>query len=133
MYSVSKEKQSPCKLLLLYVLISIPSPPIPASLSCQYNQVFSIMCCVHSAQIDLTLYDPKASATGEMVTCDQDFCTAAAQGPIPGCTSNLNCVYSTVYGDGSSSTGYFVRDVVQYNQVSGNLQTTPANGSVVFG
>lgn len=81
--------------------------------------------------IELRLYDPKTS--GKVVTCDQDFCTVATDGPIPGCNSLVPCPYSVVYGDGSSTSGYYVRDVVHYDRVSGNLQTSPANGSVIFG
>ena len=50
-----------------------------------------------------------------------------------GCTSNETCLYTEVYGDGSFSMGYFVEDFVQYDRVSGDLQTQSANGSVIFG
>lgn len=42
-------------------------------------------------------------------------------------------MYTEVYGDGGYSLGYFVRDVVQYDRVSGDRQTSLANGSVIFG
>lgn len=45
----------------------------------------------------------------------------------------MTCPYLEVYEDGSSATGYFVRDVVQYDRVSGDLETTSANGSIIFG
>ncbi|KAF8393937.1 hypothetical protein HHK36_020139 [Tetracentron sinense] len=83
--------------------------------------------------IKLTLYNPKGSASGKMVTCDQNFCTDTYDGQIPGCTANLPCQYNVLYGDGSSTAGYFVQDFVHYDRVSGNLQTTSANGSVIFG
>lgn len=38
-----------------------------------------------------------------------------------------------MYGDGSTTTGYFVSDSLQYNQVSGDGQTRYGNGSVTFG
>ena len=47
--------------------------------------------------------------------------------------ANVSCLYTEVYGDGSFSIGYFVKDVVQYDGVSGDLQTKSANGSVIFG
>lgn len=43
------------------------------------------------------------------------------------------CQYGVTYGDGSSSLGYFVKDNIQLDRASGNLQTTPMNGSVAFG
>ncbi|KAJ6674761.1 EUKARYOTIC ASPARTYL PROTEASE FAMILY PROTEIN [Salix viminalis] len=45
----------------------------------------------------------------------------------------MSCPYLEIYGDGSSTAGYFVKDVVQYARVSGDLITTAANGSVIFG
>lgn len=83
--------------------------------------------------IELTLYDPKSSWTGNLVTCDQDFCSSTYNGPLPGCKPELLCQYNVVYGDGSSTAGYFVKDFVQFDRVSGNFQTTSMNGSVIFG
>ncbi|KAJ7978274.1 Aspartic proteinase-like protein 2 [Quillaja saponaria] len=84
--------------------------------------------------IELKLYDPKSSKTSELVGCDQDFCTSTYDGNmIPGCKPQYPCQYSVVYGDGSSTAGYFVKDYLQFDRVSGNHQTAPANGSVIFG
>lgn len=83
--------------------------------------------------IDLTLYNPKSSSTSDYVYCDQDFCTSTYDGPLPGCKSGLNCQYNVVYGDGSSTAGYFIKDKIQFNRITGNLQTAATNGTVVFG
>ncbi|KAJ4787961.1 Eukaryotic aspartyl protease family protein [Rhynchospora pubera] len=84
--------------------------------------------------IELTLYDPKGSQSGTLVTCEESFCLSAFGGDVPGCTSsNTPCQYSVLYGDGSSTMGYFVTDLVQYNQVTGNSATRTANASVTFG
>ncbi|KAM7494416.1 hypothetical protein LguiB_029025 [Lonicera macranthoides] len=83
--------------------------------------------------IELALYDPKGSTSGRLVTCDQNFCTGAFNLPTSDCKAGMLCQYSVTYGDGSSTTGYFVRDYLQLNRVSGNLQTTSMNGSVAFG
>jgi len=84
-------------------------------------------------QIDLTLYDPKSSETAELVSCDQEFCAATYDGPMPGCKSEIPCPYSITYGDGSATTGYYVQDYLTYNRVNGNLLTTPQNSSIIFG
>lgn len=83
--------------------------------------------------LELTLYNPKDSLTGKLVSCDQEFCLEINGGPVSGCMANVSCLYTEVYGDGSFSIGYFVKDVVQYDGVSGDLQTKSANGSVIFG
>ncbi|KAL6580803.1 hypothetical protein OROMI_006726 [Orobanche minor] len=82
--------------------------------------------------IELTLYNPRESLTGKLVSCNQDFCKEIGGG-LMGCTANTSCLYTELYGDGSYSMGYFVEDVVQYDRVSGDLQTKSANGSVIFG
>ncbi|XP_010069366.2 aspartic proteinase 39 [Eucalyptus grandis] len=86
-----------------------------------------------SLGIDLTLYDIEQSDTGKLVYCDNSFCIGYSGGPLSGCSANVSCPYLEIYGDGSSTAGYFVKDVVLYDQVSGDLQTTTANGSVIFG
>ncbi|CAM8893340.1 unnamed protein product [Rhodiola kirilowii] len=86
-----------------------------------------------SLGIDLTLYDIKESLTAHLVPCNTHFCSEVNNGPIYGCTTNMTCTYIELYGDGSSTVGYFVRDNVQYDRVSGDLNTTAANGSLIFG
>ncbi|XP_050373114.1 aspartic proteinase 36 [Argentina anserina] len=100
-----------------------------------------------SLGIELSLYDIKQSSTGKFVSCDQEFCVAVNNGLLAGCTtnrtvngtantnsaSNMTCPYLQIYGDGTSTAGYFVKDIVLYDQVSGDLKTTSSNGSVIFG
>ena len=86
-----------------------------------------------SLGIDLTLQKVKDSATGKLVSCDQEFCHVINGGPLAGCTANMSCPYLEIYGDGSSTAGYFVKDIVLYDRVSGDLKTSSANGSVIFG
>ncbi|KAJ1279088.1 hypothetical protein BS78_04G128700 [Paspalum vaginatum] len=84
--------------------------------------------------IELTQYDPAGS--GATVGCDQEFCVANNAGVVPptcSSTSPSTCQFRITYGDGSSTTGFFVTDTVRYDQVSGNGQTTPSNASVTFG
>nr|XP_016515427.1 PREDICTED: aspartic proteinase-like protein 2 [Nicotiana tabacum] len=86
-----------------------------------------------SLGIDLTLYDLKASASGKTVSCDQDFCTDMFNAPYSDCRVGAPCEYQVTYGDGSSTSGYFVKDFIHFDQVSGNLKTTAMNGSIAFG
>lgn len=86
-----------------------------------------------SLGIELKLYDLKASSTGKSVSCDQDFCTDMFNAPYSDCRVGTPCEYQVTYGDGSSTSGYFVRDFIHFDQVSGDLQTTSMNGSIAFG
>ncbi|TYK17140.1 aspartic proteinase-like protein 2 isoform X2 [Cucumis melo var. makuwa] len=86
-----------------------------------------------SLGMELTPYDLEESTTGKLVSCDEQFCLEVNGGPLSGCTTNMSCPYLQIYGDGSSTAGYFVKDYVQYNRVSGDLETTAANGSIKFG
>ncbi|KAL4193063.1 hypothetical protein AMTRI_Chr06g197470 [Amborella trichopoda] len=83
--------------------------------------------------VHLTLYDPSGSSSGNPISCADPFCSIAYQGPIQDCTPDVACPYGVEYGDGSTTSGFYVQDYIQYERVSGNFQTTPANASVVFG
>ncbi|KAJ0783545.1 putative nepenthesin [Helianthus annuus] len=50
-----------------------------------------------------------------------------------GCKANTSCLYDESYGDGSNNTGYLVKDLVQYDSVSGDFETRLENASVIFG
>ncbi|CAA7404782.1 unnamed protein product [Spirodela intermedia] len=82
--------------------------------------------------LDLTLYDPKSSDSGYVVTCDQEFCTST-YGEEQACRPQQLCVYSILYGDGSGTNGYFVTDNLHYNQVTGDHQSGQVNASITFG
>ncbi|KAJ1409296.1 Xylanase inhibitor, C-terminal [Sesbania bispinosa] len=83
--------------------------------------------------IDLTLYNPKDSKTSELISCDHQFCSTTYDGPIPGCKAEIPCPYSITYGDGSATSGYYVKDSLTFNRVTGNRQTAPQNSSIIFG
>ncbi|CAL5192809.1 unnamed protein product [Lathyrus oleraceus] len=83
--------------------------------------------------MDLTLYDPKASLTASVVPCDDEFCTSTYDGPISGCKQEMSCPYGITYGDGSTTSGSYVKDALTFSRISGNLRTSPDNSSVVFG
>ncbi|GAA0182988.1 aspartic protease [Lithospermum erythrorhizon] len=83
--------------------------------------------------LELTLYDPSDSLTSSRISCDREFCKEITRGTSSTCRTNQSCLYTEIYGDGTYSMGYFVEDVVQYDRVSGDLQTKSANGSVIFG
>ncbi|TYI16635.1 hypothetical protein ES332_A08G268300v1 [Gossypium tomentosum] len=83
--------------------------------------------------ISLKQYDHKKSSTSSLVYCNNEFCAAAHDGKLKDCKPDLQCEYYVTYGDGTSNGGYFVKDTIELQQVTGNLQTSPTNGSIVFG
>lgn len=104
------------------------------SFQVKFTPCLSGICCmIIVLQIDLTLYDPKSSKTSDLVSCDDDFCSDTYDGPIAGCKPDMVCPYSVTYGDGSATTGYFVKDYLTFNKVNGNLHSAPANSTVIFG
>lgn len=83
-------------------------------------------------QIKLSLYDPKGSSTSKLVNCDDSQCAMIYQGTLSGCQSDMLCQYEVTYGDGSTTSGYFVEDTFHYNQVADDASTS-GNGTVTFG
>ncbi|XP_057539836.1 aspartic proteinase 36-like [Amaranthus tricolor] len=83
--------------------------------------------------IKLNLYDPKGSSSATLVNCDDSQCTMIYQGTLAGCEPDMLCQYEVTYGDGSTTSGYFVEDAYHYNEASGASQNSTGNGSVVFG
>ncbi|KAK4786435.1 hypothetical protein SAY86_003124 [Trapa natans] len=83
--------------------------------------------------IDIKPYDINSSPSGKLVTCDQKFCAAATGSSADGCKADTLCEYSVVYGDGRTTSGYFVEDYIHLNQVTGNFHSSLTNASVKFG
>ncbi|KAI3754318.1 hypothetical protein L1987_54100 [Smallanthus sonchifolius] len=108
--------------LLFVALISISSV-VTRTPSKEYN-----------VQLDLTLYDPSSSFTGKLVTFYEEIGKDINEGRVDGgCKANASCRYNVDYGDKSSSAGYMVKDVVQYDSVPGDFETKLENESVIFG
>uniref|UniRef100_A0A7N0RB33 Peptidase A1 domain-containing protein n=1 Tax=Kalanchoe fedtschenkoi TaxID=63787 RepID=A0A7N0RB33_KALFE len=83
--------------------------------------------------VQLTLYNPKASSTAEVVNCDSQFCINQFNEKLQSCKAEKPCEYNVLYADGSATTGFFVNDSVRFSQVTGDFQTGWASGSAVFG
>ncbi|XP_021732669.1 aspartic proteinase-like protein 2 [Chenopodium quinoa] len=126
---------------LYYAKMGIGTPPKNFYMQVDTGSDITWVNCIECTEcpkrgyhgIELTLYDPKDSSTAQNVSCDEPFCLDVNGGPFQVCRANESCSFAEFYGDGSSSTGYFMEDIVHYDQVSGDLQTTTANGSISFG
>ncbi|KAK8466157.1 hypothetical protein PHAVU_008G018300 [Phaseolus vulgaris] len=126
---------------LYYAKIGIGTPPKNYYLQVDTGTDIMWVNCIQCKEcpsrsnlgMDLTLYDIRESSSGKFVPCDQEFCKEVNGGLLTGCTTNMTCPYLEIYGDGSSTAGNFVKDIVLYEQVSGDLKTDSANGSIIFG
>ncbi|XP_010926619.1 aspartic proteinase 36 isoform X2 [Elaeis guineensis] len=126
---------------LYYTQIGIGTPPknyyvqVDTGSDLFWVNCFSCKGCPKKSNsgMKLTYYDPRGSKTGSLVPCGETFCSSVYRSTYASCSSNELCLYRVVYGDGSSSTGYFVTDYIQYDGVSGDHQTEPINASVTFG
>ncbi|KAL1322456.1 hypothetical protein HN51_067451 [Arachis hypogaea] len=84
--------------------------------------------------VELNLYDPAASNTSSIVMCDDEFCNATTlPGRAPACQVSKFCPYNIQYGDGGTTAGMYVKDLLTYNLVDADLNTSFANSSVYFG
>ncbi|MED6107698.1 hypothetical protein PIB30_016529 [Stylosanthes scabra] len=84
--------------------------------------------------VELSLYDPVASNTSSIVSCDDEFCNATLiPGRAPPCQVSKFCPYNIQYGDGGTTTGMYVQDLLTYNLVDSDLNTSFASSSVYFG
>lgn len=101
--------------------------------SCSSRKQYLCLVLIILLQFKLSVYDTKSSSTSNKVTCDQEFCTSTLDGRLPSCKPNMLCNYNIAYGDGSATSGYYVKDNIQLDKVTGNHQTTSTNGTVVFG
>lgn len=91
--------------------------------------------CVTETQlpsIKLTTYDPSRSSTDGALSCRDSNCGAALGSNEVSCTSAGYCAYSTTYGDGSSTQGYFIQDVMTFQEIHNNTQVN-GTASVYFG
>ncbi|MCL7028840.1 hypothetical protein MKW94_017942 [Papaver nudicaule] len=127
---------------LYYTKLAIGSPPKDYFLHVDtgsdllwVNCIQCFPCALFTNVDDLTLkrYNPKSSSTSTLVPCSDRFCTGMNNVTIPGCSSTDICGYGIQYGDGSGSAGYYVKDVIGFDQVSGDLQKTIGNAAISFG
>ncbi|KAG9159183.1 hypothetical protein Leryth_018162 [Lithospermum erythrorhizon] len=91
--------------------------------------------CPKKSQLgfDHAFFDEKASSTSKPVTCDQQFCAIAHNGPYANCTPNAACEYVTTYADGSQIGGYFVKDSIRFDQLSADFKTKSLVANISFG
>ncbi|GJR00532.1 aspartic proteinase-like protein 2 [Tanacetum coccineum] len=134
---------SPTSAALYFTKIQIGSPPKDYHVQVDTGSDLLWVNCIECDKcptksdlgVPLALYDPKGSSSAKTVGCNDGFCksTFDAPGKSDNCKVGMLCAYAVTYGDGSSTAGFFVNDIVRLAQVSGNRQTTSMWGNVTFG
>ncbi|KAG9135994.1 hypothetical protein Leryth_015848 [Lithospermum erythrorhizon] len=84
----------------------------------------------------ITWYDIKSSSTGKTISCDDEFCSSAVRDADEDsvCKIGRQCEFSVAYGDGSKTSGYYVRDKFKFDKISGGLKTSDMDGGdIAFG
>lgn len=82
--------------------------------------------------LPISIFDPEKSTSKTSISCTDEECYLASNSK---CSFNsMSCPYSTLYGDGSSTAGYLINDVLSFNQVpSGNSTATSGTARLTFG
>lgn len=75
--------------------------------------------------VRLKSYDPASSRSSHELTCDDSFCRTS-------CLPGQLCLYQLTYGDGSTSEGYYVRDILELPNVN-NRSLNSDNATITFG
>ncbi|XP_023739106.1 aspartic proteinase 36 [Lactuca sativa] len=134
--------RSPTSAALYYTKITLGEPPNPYHVQVDTGSDLLWVNCIECETcptrsdlgVPLLLYDPEGSCTSKKISCDDEFCTKTFDAPENSdCKAGMPCQYACKYGDGSSTSGYFVSDNIHLAKVSGNGQTTILNGNVTFG
>jgi len=78
-----------------------------------------------SLKVSLSPYSESASSSNQAIECSDAFCSAASSdGLQKSCGIGSSCEFYTLYGDGSTVSGYLVSDLFTYNAIINSTNTT---------
>ncbi|XP_062115694.1 aspartic proteinase 36-like isoform X2 [Humulus lupulus] len=88
--------------------------------------------------IELNSYDPVSSNTSSLISCKDQICKDGVRLEESLCSFQTNrCIYSFLYGDGSTTTGFYVSDLLSFETIGGRFdidsRKTNSSASIVFG
>ncbi|KAJ6835473.1 aspartic proteinase-like protein 2 [Iris pallida] len=87
--------------------------------------------------IPMQFFDPAMSSSASSITCMDERCTSGIQTGQSQCpssgSSNSMCSYSSTYGDGSGTSGYYVSDTLFFDTITENEQTANSSATILFG
>ncbi|KFK38394.1 hypothetical protein AALP_AA3G107600 [Arabis alpina] len=94
--------------------VSVGEPPVPQLLYVDTGSSFTWIRCgaCNLCEPQLSSYDPVASSTYKIVSCDDgSYETSPALSPV---TKTGECHYSQLYFDGSESRGTLAKETIQF-------------------
>ncbi|KAH8976150.1 hypothetical protein BDL97_01G198600 [Sphagnum fallax] len=78
-----------------------------------------------SLKVSLSPYSESASSSNQAIECSDAFCSAASSdGLQKSCGVGSSCEFYTLYGDGSTVSGYLVSDLFTYNAIINSTNST---------
>ncbi|KAG6549055.1 hypothetical protein Mapa_009498 [Marchantia paleacea] len=83
-------------------------------------------------KIPLNIYDPQETSTVKNVSCLSNDCKTLATISASSCIDK-SCYYGFGYGDGSTTMGYLVEDVLTLATIISNNTVKNATANIVFG
>ncbi|MCO5607276.1 hypothetical protein L7F22_061469 [Adiantum nelumboides] len=75
--------------------------------------------------VKLRPYDPSDSKTSAELSCTENLCTTR-------CVDGNLCLYQLAYGDGSTSEGYLVKDILELPSLQ-NFSASADSATITFG
>ncbi|XP_030494188.2 aspartic proteinase 36 [Cannabis sativa] len=132
---------NPSQVGLYYAEIKLGSPPqkyhvqIDTGSDVLWLYGFPCIGCplFTSLNIELNSYDPKSSNTSSSILCSNQMCKDGVGVEESLCSFHSNrCIYTFTYGDGSTTTGFYVSDLLSFDTIDGSSHTN-SSASVVFG
>ncbi|MCO5557564.1 hypothetical protein L7F22_011130 [Adiantum nelumboides] len=75
--------------------------------------------------VKLRPYDPSDSETSSELSCTENLCTTR-------CVDGNLCLYQLAYGDGSTSEGYLVKDILELPSLK-NFSASADSATITFG
>ncbi|KAI3417265.1 Peptidase A1 domain-containing protein, partial [Psidium guajava] len=87
----------------------------------------------NALNMPLHVFDPGSSSSASVMSCLDERCTPGVQASDSVCPTQSNlCSYSLAYEDGSRASGYYVTDLLTFNEIEGNVLVN-SSAAVMFG
>lgn len=83
--------------------------------------------------VELSFFDISSSSTAKPVSCSDAACSLASKTTETQCSQSNHCSYSFKYGDGSSTSGYYVNDMFHLEAIKEDNKVVNSSDLVMFG